>query len=48
MTKTSIVIQKTTKERLSKHGNLDSTFDSVVKELLDHVDECDSYWTDRL
>ena len=45
--KTSIPIQKETKERLSRLGNLKSTYDSVINELVEHVEQCDKYWEDK-
>ncbi len=45
--KTSIPIQKETKEKLSRLGSLKSTYDSVINELVEHVQQCDRYWEDK-
>lgn len=37
---TSIQIQSTTKQRLSKFGTVSSTYDSVINQILDHVEIC--------
>ena len=38
-----ITISNKTKNHLIKYGCMDSTFDSVICELLDHVETCDKY-----
>ena len=43
----SIKIQESTKERLNKLGNLSSTYDSVINNLIDHADGCEKFWEDR-
>lgn len=48
MTKTTIDIQNSTKERLAGYGNLGSTWDSILDELLDHVEKCDTYWSNKI
>ncbi len=40
-------LKEHTKTRLTKLGNLGSTFDSVVNEILDHVESCDKFWSDK-
>jgi len=47
LNKSTISLQKTTRDRLSKYGSMSSTWDSVINELLDHVEKCDNYWSDR-
>ena len=42
-----IKVSPQTKVRLTRYGNLDSSFDSVIVELLDHADLCDKYWSER-
>lgn len=44
--KTTIQVKKTTKERLSKLGCVNSTYDSLINEILDHLDKCDRFWED--
>ena len=46
-TRTTIQIKKETKERLEKFGNLGSTFDSVLNEIIDHLESCDRWWVTR-
>ena len=43
----SIKIQESTKERLNKLGDLSSTYDSVINNLIDHTDECDKFWENK-
>ena len=43
----SIKVQESTKKRLIKLGDLSSTYDSVINDLIDHVDSCDIFWEDR-
>lgn len=45
--KTRIGIKKATRERLAKHGNLTSSWDSLLNEILNHLEFCDKYWSDR-
>ena len=45
--KSSIVIKKSTKERLAKLGSLTSTWDVLLNNLLDHLEHCDRFWEDR-
>lgn len=40
---TTIVIKKSTKERLSKLGTLSGTYDSVINDILDHLEKCEQY-----
>lgn len=37
---TTIQIKKETKEKLSRLGNLSSTYDSILNELLEHMENC--------
>ena len=45
--KVKITINKETEEKLEKLGSMNSTFDSVLNDLLDHVDTCDRWWNKR-
>jgi hypothetical protein len=36
----TIQIKKSTKDRLAKLGNLNSTYDSVINDLIDHAQNC--------
>lgn len=38
---TTIVIKKSTKERLSKLGTLSGTYDSVINDILDYLEKCE-------
>ena len=37
---TTIQVKTETKEKLSRLGNLSSTYDSILNELLDHIENC--------
>jgi len=37
-----------TKKRLGKLGIKDSTYDSIISELLDHGHICDHFWSERI
>lgn len=39
----TIQIQNSTKQRLSKCGTVSSTYDSVINQILDHIDNCHSF-----
>ena len=43
----NIKIKKTTKTRLEKFGKLSSTHDSLLNEMLDHLDICDPWWNKK-
>ena len=45
--KVKITINKETEKKLEKFGSMNSTFDSVLNDLLDHVDTCDRWWDKR-
>lgn len=36
----TIQVKKQTKDKLSKLGSLASTYDSVISELIEHVENC--------
>jgi hypothetical protein len=42
-----IKIKSTTKEKLSKLGSMHDDYDSIINELIEHSDMCDSFWSDR-
>lgn len=42
--KTRIIVCKKTADRLKELGNMDSTYDSILNDMMDHVDYCDSWW----
>lgn len=44
MTKTSIVVNKKTANRLKRFGIMGSTYDSVLKDMMDHADQSGSFW----
>lgn len=44
MVGTSIVVDKKTANRLKKFGIMGSTYDSILNDLMDHADQCDSFW----
>jgi len=43
----AIIIKKSTKIRLAKFGNKLSNWDSILIDLMNHVDCCDRFWEDR-
>lgn len=43
-----ISLKKDSVTQLRKIGTMNSTYDSVIKELLEHIERCDSFWCDRL
>ena len=43
----TIQVKKATKTRLEKFGNLSSTYDTVLNEILDHLETCDVWWSNR-
>lgn len=45
--KVTIWLEKKTKLRLARFGNLLSSWENVINELLDHVEKCDKYWGER-
>jgi|SaaInlStandDraft_5_1057022.scaffolds.fasta_scaffold75609_2 hypothetical protein len=44
---TTISVQKKTKQRLEKRGNLGTTYDNVLNEILDHLESCDTWWSNK-
>jgi hypothetical protein len=44
MSNNKILISQETIDRLKKFGIMGSTFDSILNELMDHVDVCDLWW----
>jgi len=40
MVRTTIQIEKQTVKRLSKLGKFHSTYDTILKDLLDHIENC--------
>ena len=42
-----VVAKSTTKEKLSKLGSMHDDYDSIINELIEHSDMCDSFWSDR-
>lgn len=44
---TTIQVKQETKEKLSKLGDLSSTYDSILSILLDHIENCSCYKEDK-
>jgi len=42
--KTRITVSKKTADRLKEFGDMGSTYDSVLNDLMDHVNTCDLWW----
>ena len=40
MTRTTIQIEKQTVRRIAQLGKFHSTYDSILNELLDHIEKC--------
>jgi len=45
--KTSIQIQKETREELTNLGKFCDTYDTVLQRLIDHAKMCDSWWVNK-
>lgn len=45
--KKKIVLGCDTKKELRKYGRVGSSYDDVVRDLLSHVNTCDSFWENR-
>jgi len=43
-----IGIQKKLLQRIKKIGNIDSTVDDVIEDILNHCDKCDQFWENRI
>ncbi len=43
-----LLIKKKNIKKLQKIGEMFSTYNDVVEELLAHCDSCDRYWVDKL
>ena len=43
-TKTTIELHKTTRNRLASFGKKDQSFDKLVSEILNHIEQCDKWW----
>jgi len=46
MSRKTIQVQKETKDMLAGFGNLSSTYDSVIRELIEHARTC-GWWTEE-
>jgi len=46
-TKTTIEVQKITRNRLASLGKKDQTFDKLVSEILNHIEMCDRWWCEN-
>jgi hypothetical protein len=45
--KTRIQIKRKTKSRLSKYGNITTTWDLMINKVLDHLEICDKWWCEK-
>lgn len=45
--KSTIQLKKSTISRLKKHGFLGESYENVVNNMLEHMEKCDRYWSDR-
>ena len=44
MTKISIAVNQNTADRLKRYGIKDSTYDSILNNLMDHIDLCNVWY----
>jgi len=42
--RTTIELKKLTRDHLASFGKKDQSFDKLVQEILNHVDNCDRWW----
>ncbi len=42
-----LTVSKRTRKRLTKFGNKNSTWDSILNELMNHAEQSDRYWECR-
>lgn len=45
--RSKIEIHQKTKDELKKYGDKDSTWDQIIRDLLNHVSVCDKYWENK-
>jgi len=45
--KSTIQLKKSTISRLQKYGFLGDSYEDVVNNMLEHLEKCDKYWSDR-
>lgn len=45
--KKKIALSSDVKKELRKYGRVGSSYDDVIRDLLSHVDTCDSFWENR-
>ena len=45
--RTTIQLKKITRQRLATNGNKTQTFDELVNEILNHVENCDRWWSEN-
>lgn len=43
----SIKLEKETKSRLERFGSISMSHDTLINEILDHLDECDRFWSEK-
>ncbi|MCH7560567.1 MAG: hypothetical protein IIC67_04215 [Thaumarchaeota archaeon] len=44
MTEISIAVNHKTADRLKRYGIRDSTYDSILNNLMDHIDLCNAWY----
>ena len=44
---TTIQLKRSTRERLASIGKMDQTFDSLIDEVLKHLEKCDRFWSEN-
>jgi len=42
-----IKLQKETKSRLERFGSISMSHDTLINEILDHLDKCNIFWNER-
>ncbi|MEC4848987.1 MAG: hypothetical protein RI100_07355 [Nitrosarchaeum sp.] len=45
--RSKIEIDQATKDEMKKYGEKDSTWDQIIRELVNHAAICDRYWEEK-
>jgi len=44
---TTIQLKRSTRDHLASIGKMDQSFDSLIDEVLKHIENCDRFWSDN-
>jgi len=47
LAKVSVSLKPETRERLSSLGRMDQNYDQLIREIMDHAEQCDHFWESR-